>query len=474
MKSTTPWPVVAGTFLSLSLLVAAPAQQSAFEKKLKIDSAEVDRSGGIAKSYASVVEKVSPSVVSISTTKTTYRVRSNGFYAQRVPSQQTGLGSGVIVSADGYILTNNHVVGGADEVKVTLSGKKKEYIARVVGTDPSTDVAIIKIDAANDLPAAKLADSKKVKVGDVVLAFGTPFGLQQTVSMGIVSATGRANVGIVDYANFIQTDASINPGNSGGALVDADGRVIGINTAIYSETGGNMGIGFAIPINMAVAVVDSLFMDGQVTRGYLGVQMAPLNTELAEYLGRGDDLNGVVVARVEPGTPAAQAGFRSEDIITEFDGKPVSDYSRLRLKIAERKPGEKISFKIIRGGRERVLQAVLGKRPGVRGAVAPSRGELTEAKERELAAGVFVETLTARTRRALRLPEDFVGVVVSRLEESAPESNQRLEPGDIILEVDRKRVDSADEAMAISKEAKERILVRVLSGNEARLLVLQR
>jgi serine protease Do len=479
MKSLIPLSAVASAILSLNLIVTslpAAEQEAPFHSKLSIDSKEVDRKGGIAKSYSDVVDKVSPSLVSIFISK---MVPASGgqpyFYPTRrgQPQKQTGLGSGVIVTSDGYILTNNHVVGGADEIKVSLKDQKKEYLARVVGSDPSSDVAIIKIDA-NDLPVVQLADSAKVRVGDVVLAFGTPFGLQQTVSMGIVSALGRANVGIVDFANFIQTDASINPGNSGGALVDADGRVVGINTAIYSETGGNMGIGFAIPINMALQVVDSLFSEGEVARGFLGVQMAPISAELAEYFGR-DDMSGVVVARVERGTPAEEAGFLSEDIITEFEGSPVEDYSKLRLKIASVKPGQKVAFKVVRDGRERVLEATLGKRATLVGGVAPSREELSDAPEYELADGIFVETVSDKNRQSLQLPDAAEGVVVTRVAEDAPEANARLAPGDVIFEIERERVASAEAAIALSKQAKgSSILVRALSGDETRLLVLRR
>ena len=266
---------------------------------LDIDQKPLKREGGFAKSYADVVDRVGPAVVSVYTAKAKAdpyqnlpRAYRNYYgipdYDPALAPKQNGIGSGVIISRDGYILTNHHVAGEADEIKVHHSGHGRSYDARLIGSDKATDIAIIKIDADRDFEAVTVGDSSKVRSGDVVLAFGSPFGLDRTVSMGIVSAVGRNNVGLVDYGNFIQTDASINRGNSGGALVDADGRLVGINTAIFSLSGGNNGIGFAIPANMAIDVASQLLDGGKVERGYLGILMQALDEELADYFDRKD------------------------------------------------------------------------------------------------------------------------------------------------------------------------------------------
>ena len=272
-----------------------------------------------------------------------------------------GLGSGVIVTKDGYILTNNHVVDNADEVKVTLQDGR-EFTAKVIGRDPKSDVAVIKIDA-NGLPVVPMADSDKVEVGDIVLAIGNPFGVGQTVTTGIVSATGRGNLGIEDYEDFIQTDAAINPGNSGGALVDTEGRLIGINTAIFSRTGGNMGIGFAIPSDLARSVMDSLIQYGHVTRGYLGVMIQDLTPALAKEF-KLKDSTGALVGDVVPKGPADKAGFKDGDVVLEYNGKKVPDSRRLRLAVGDTKPGTTVPVKILREGASKTLEVTVQQPPG--------------------------------------------------------------------------------------------------------------
>ena len=274
--------------------------------------------------------------------------------------RQEGVGSGVIATKDGYILTNNHVVDGADEVKVALQDGR-EFTAKVIGRDPKSDVAVIKIDAT-DLPAVPMADSDKVEVGDVVLAIGNPFGIGQTVTTGIVSAKGRGNMGL-DYEDFIQTDAAINPGNSGGALVDADGRLIGINTAILSRSGGNQGIGFAIPVNLARDVMGSLIKDGQVTRGYLGVMIQDLTPALAKEF-KLKDTTGALIGDVTPKGPADKAGLKSGDLLVEFNGKTVTDSRHLKLEVARTQPGETVPVKILRDGTSKTLEVTVKTLPG--------------------------------------------------------------------------------------------------------------
>ncbi len=462
-------------------------------EKVNVDAKPVSREGGFAKSYADVVDKVAPSVVSISTTKKIQQRSFRGIPRELWPyygipdsagqsrSMPSGLGSGVIITSDGYILTNNHVVQGADEVKVSLDSTHKDYIAEVIGTDPESDVAVIKIDA-KDLPAITVADSSTAKVGDVVLAFGNPFGLRQTVSMGIVSGLGRSDIGIAAYANFIQTDASINPGNSGGALVDADGRLLGINTAIFSQTGGSVGIGFAIPVNMALDAADDLMNGGAVQRGFLGINMAPITDEIAAQL-KLDTRDGVVVAEVFRNTPAYRAGMRPYDVIIEADGVPVTDYSKLRLGISQKDPGTEVNFKILREGSEKTIIAVLGEKNdpfrdyGSGTPVPSSEGDQpVETMKTELARGVEVEELTPELRAQLQLSEGVNGLVVTGVDGDAPRANTRIAPGDVVIEVDRQAVDSVT-ALESAKEsgASDRLLVRVIGADgDTRLLVLQK
>ena len=251
-----------------------------------------------------------------------------------------GLGSGVIVSADGYILTANHVVSGADEIMIGLGNDMRRFKAKKVGTDPGTDVALLKIDE-NNLPSVNFADSDKARAGDIVLAIGNPFGLRQTVTMGIISAVGRGGMGIVDYENFIQTDAAINMGNSGGALVDIEGRLLGINTAIFTRSGGNQGIGFAIPANLAREVMQSLRDKGRVVRGYIGTSVQTLTPEIADAMKLKGQQTGALVGEVEPNAPAAKAGIKTGDVITAVNGKKVNDPRELRLMIGSMAPGTK-------------------------------------------------------------------------------------------------------------------------------------
>jgi serine protease Do len=345
---------------------------------LKIADAPVLRENQPELSFAPVVKKVSPSVVNIYTAKT---VRENPSLSRlnedptsrqffgdaegygRVPRErrEQSLGSGIVASQDGYILTNNHVVQGADEIKVGLADERTVLDAKIVGTDPQTDVAVIKVQAEK-LPAITFTNSDGVEVGDVVLAIGDPFGVGQTVTMGIVSAKDRGGLGIEDYEDFIQTDASINPGNSGGALVDIDGRLVGISTAILSRSGGNQGIGFAVPVNLARYIMGRLISDGKVTRGYLGVKIQSLTPELATKLKLSGQ-TGAVVSEVTRNSPAEKAGLKKNDVLIEFDGKSVTDSRHLRLIVAEKPPGSSVSVKVFRDGKEQTLTVELGTLP---------------------------------------------------------------------------------------------------------------
>ncbi|MDP3707494.1 MAG: trypsin-like peptidase domain-containing protein [Polaromonas sp.] len=321
-------------------------------------------------SFASAAKQASAAVVSINTSKAAAKNPNADdpwfkffFGDQGSGEPQAGLGSGVIISASGYILTNNHVVEGADEMEVILNDTRKAK-AQVIGTDPDTDLAILKINL-DKLPVIVLGDSDALQVGDPVLAIGNPFGVGQTVTGGIVSALGRNQLGINTFENFIQTDAAINPGNSGGALVDVNGNLMGINTAIYSRSGGSMGIGFAIPVSTAKQVLDSIVRDGQVTRGWIGVEPQDLNPELAATFGLDPvaaKTGGVIITGVLQNGPAAQAGIRPGDVITAVDGKPVRNVSQLLTAVAALKPGTPAPLTVLRKGRQSELAVTPGTR----------------------------------------------------------------------------------------------------------------
>jgi serine protease Do len=451
--------------------------------RLQLEESALAHDVKAATSFAQVVKKVAPSVVNIYSTMTV-RERPNPLLSdpffrrffgddsgQPQPRERKAqsLGSGVIVSADGYILTANHVVEGADSVKVALAAGEEELDARIVGTDPPTDVAVLRVESKKRLPAITITDSDKLEVGDVVLAVGNPFAVGQTVTMGIVSALSRGGFGINAYENFIQTDAAINPGNSGGALVDAQGRLVGINTAIFSRSGGNMGVGFAVPINMARYVMDRLVNEGKVSRGYLGLSLQPeLNPELVKQF-KLPDMNGALVTSVEPNSPAAKAGFKEGDFVVDFNGKKVSDMRQLRLMVSQTAPGTKVSVKLLRDGAEKTMTATLASLPEdlfARGGQSkPGRGQSsTDALD-----GVEVADLDARTRREAGIPTTVHGAVVSNIDQDSNAADAGLRAGDVIMEINRQPVHSAEDAVALSDKAKgDRILLRVWRGGEGR------
>ena len=322
-----------------------------------------------AGSFRLAAQKASSAVVSINTSKTARRPDNGAdpwfrfFFGDQGSEAQAGLGSGVIVSTDGYVLTNNHVVEGADEIEVILNDSRRT-VAKIIGTDPDTDLAVLKIDL-DKLPAIVLGNSDSLQVGDQVLAIGNPFGVGQTVTSGIVSALGRNQLGINTFENFIQTDAAINPGNSGGALVDIQGNLMGINTAIYSRSGGSMGIGFAIPVSTARMVMEGLVKDGQVTRGWIGVEPNELSPELAETFGV-KARSGVIITGVLQNGPAALAGIRPGDVITKVAGNDVSNVSELLSRVASLKPGQVSRFNLQRQNEKMELDVTPGLRPKAR------------------------------------------------------------------------------------------------------------
>ncbi len=357
------------------------------------------------------------------------------------------LGSGVIVSRDGYILTNNHVVQNSD--KLTVEVDKKKYSAKVIGRDPETDVAVVKIDAEN-LPAAALGNSDDAKIGEWVIAVGNPFELLHTVTTGIVSATGRSSVGIEQYEDFIQTDASINPGNSGGALADLDGNVIGINTAISSPSGGNVGIGFAIPINMARKVMEQLITNGKVTRGFLGLVPQDIDDNLAKALNL-KSTKGSLVGDVSPDGPADKAGIKRGDIITSFNDKEIENSQKLREDVAEVNPGTTVPVGILRDGKGIVLKVKLGERPN--DLASNGNGQHNEEQNSEKL-GLTVEALTPALASQLGYEKDH-GVVVSDVADGSPASDTNIRRGDLIKEVNRTSINSVkDFNRAIAKVKK--------------------
>ncbi len=448
----------AAALAGLLVYTAIHAKDVAGENKkpaLKIDATPVSAGGApVVTSYADIVEPVQQAVISVYSTKTVaQRISPNPMLRQffgDMPDQvrerkEEGLGSGVIVSADGYIITNNHVVEGADELNVLLPDDR-EFKAKLIGADPKTDIAVIKIEA-EDLPTVTLADSDKLRVGDVVFAVGNPLGVGQTVTMGIVSAKGRNKLGLLEnvqgYEDFIQTDAAINMGNSGGALVDAKGRLVGINSAIVSPNRGNIGIGFAIPVNLAASIMHSLIETGVVARGYLGVTPESVSQEMAEALGLPKNTKGVVIVDIAPDSPADKAGLKWNDVILAVNGRALSSLEDLRLTIAQSVPGSKVALKIVRDGKESTIEVVLGT--------------LTE-RPNELMEGVEVSTLTDEARRRLNISPRVTGLMITRVDEKSPYAD-RLFANMVIIEVNREPV--ADVATAQQLFVPGRNLLRV-------------
>ena len=416
-----------------------------------------------SKAFSEIVSAISPAVVNISTTKVVRKDTGpffedpffdlfNPFHDFGVPKKwkERSLGSGVIVSAEGYIITNNHVVEKSDEIKVTLLDRRT-FKGSIVGADPKTDIAIIKIDA-KDLPTLTLGDSDKLQVGEFVLAIGSPYGLSHTVTMGIISAVGRANVGIADYEDFIQTDAAINPGNSGGPLVNIKGELIGINTAIFSRTGGYQGIGFAVPSNMVRLVMDQLIHSGKVTRGWIGVTIQELTPELAQKFGL-KKTKGALVSDVAKNSPAGRAGIIRGDIILEFNGREVRDVSSLRNMVAQSKTGSEIAMKILRSGKEFTIRVVIIELPKEVADVVPN--QLPNDAQAEAFTGLTVMDLTKEIVRQLGFHKDERGVVVVRVEPGSPADEAEIKKGDIIKEIDKKEINTLEDFNRIASNMKK-------------------
>jgi serine protease Do len=444
------------------------ASQKLFPSGIHISMKMADPAEGPSKTgFAPVVKSVLPDVVNISTSKVvkaSERPDGEGEMPEGMPpffqqffgqqfghnGQQSGpdsderspkhhgkredsLGSGVIVSPDGYILTNNHVIDGATDVRVTFADKR-QLKATVVGSDPKTDIAVLKVDGS-DYPAITIGDSSKVQVGDYALAIGDPFGVGQTVTMGIISATNRGNLGIEDYEDFIQTDAPINPGNSGGALINDRGELVGINTAILSGgSGGNQGIGFAVPINLARSVMGQILDHGKVTRAYLGIMVQDVTPGIAKAMNL-KDMKGVLVGDVNPDGPAKKSGVQRGDVILELNGKQMEDSRQLRNSISMMDPTATVKLKLVRNGNPTDVSVKLGELPTDKTAAKNEAGSSDKALD-----GVTVENLDTQTARQLGLSAGATGVVVTDVDPSSPLGSAGLRRGDVIQEVNHQPV----------------------------------
>jgi len=470
--------VFLGSALALDLLNSGKNAESALAQGEQLPS------------FANVAQSIMPAVVNISTTQKVIRRQAppfsppgpspfgredpfeeffRRFFGDRPPQgPRRSLGSGFIISTDGYIVTNNHVIGDADKITVRLSDPHEaEYEATVVGADDKTDIALIKINANRSLPTIALGSSADLQVGDWVMAVGNPFGLEQTVTVGIVSAKGRI-IGAGPYDNFIQTDASINPGNSGGPLLNLKGEVIGINTAIFSQSGGNIGIGFATPVDLAKSIVTQLREKGKVTRGWLGVTVQSVTPELAQSFDLKES-SGALIAEVTPGGPADQAGLKRGDIITVFNGTAIEDSHQLPALVAETPVGEKARITVLRGGKEEILTVTVRELTDQQ--AAAGRGEQSEGNW-----GMTVDNLTPEVVRRFQLERDQRGVAVIEVEPGSPAEQAGIQSGDVLVEINRQPVESLADFTKVLADVKnqETLLLLVQRGDSASFFALRK
>jgi len=440
-----------------------------------------------SQAFTTVVKRATPAVVHVRVEKTVgaksfdfqdHEFFNNPFFKRffgpefhrQIPQQpqqrkQQGQGSGFIISEDGYILTNNHVVADADSITVTLSDNTKKE-AELIGSDPQSDVALIKIDNGDDLPVLPMGDSDALEVGEWVIAIGNPFGLDQTVTVGVVSAKGRSRVGINEYENFIQTDAAINPGNSGGPMLNISGEVVGINSALFSRTGGYMGIGFAIPINMVKTINDQLKKHGEVVRGWLGVAIQDVDENLAQSFNL-EKARGILVSEVQKDSPADEAGLQQGDIIVELNGIELKDVNDLRNRIALIIPDTEAELTIIRNGREKEIAVTIGEQPDDFGRAVQPASNFSEKF------GLSFQELTPELAKQLGY-EDETGVVVGDVEPDSPAASAGIKPGQLIQEVNRQRVENLQDVKAVIEQSADskRLLLRVKSGRFSQYVVL--
>jgi serine protease Do len=477
---------VRGLLALLLLCLTLVAGESLAKAEPDGETAILEKS---SKAFVNVVKRVKPAVVHIKVEKTTKggyhggqgqeEIFNHPFFEQffgpqfrqQQPRQQEfkqqGQGSGFIISEKGFILTNNHVVENADVIKVILSDNR-EFVAKIVGTDPQTDVALLKIDDPANLPVLPLGDSSNLEVGEWVIAIGNPFGLSQTVTVGVVSATGRSSVGINEYENFIQTDAAINPGNSGGPLINARGEAVGINTALFSRTGGYMGIGFAIPINMAKSIENQLQKNGKVTRGWLGVVIQNVDKNLAESFGL-KQAGGILVSEVQKDSPASAAGLQRDDIVLRLNDTPLEDVSDLRNSIALLSPGSKATLEIIRDGRNKKIQVTIGEQPSN----FSTTGKAAKEKETLDQYGLTLQELTPELAEKFDYKSNS-GLIISDIQSGSPADIAGLKPGYLVEEVDRVKVQRLDDLKkALGQAGKSgKILLRVRFGDYSTYVVL--
>ena len=472
---------LAAGLLSLTLLAGGMKPAMAQSED---DLALLDRS---AKAFSSVVKKAGPAVVHVAVEKpgkimgqSPSELFSDPFFERffgpqfkhpGIPNRgkknfkQQAAGSGFIIASDGYILTNNHVIDEADKITVRLADKR-EFAAKVVGADPQSDVAILKIEGTN-LPVLPLGNSDALEVGEWVIAIGSPFELNQTVTVGVVSAKGRNRMGITDYENFIQTDAAINPGNSGGPLLNIRGEAVGMNTAIFSRSGGYMGIGFAIPINMAKSIEQQLRKGGKVTRGWLGILIQDVNEDLAKSFG--GKAGGALVSEVTEGSPAMKSGLIQGDIVTEIDGVPVTDVADLRNKIAMTPPNTGLTLRVLRDGKEKEIKVTVGEQPADMASIAK---KMNSSSLGEL--GLTLQDLTDEVAGQFNYKKDQ-GVLIADVEEGSPAAQVGLQAGQLIEEVNRTRVHNLKELQQAMKNAAnaKQVLLRVRAGDRSQYVVLQ-
>lgn len=490
---------VLGTFAITSLAIVGAAAGSAAWREQPSKQEAIQQAIDLSTGFKEIAAAIKPSVVTIrSTVRGELPGRLGGSLQEErfrdfmgdelfrrffgdLPRQEqgptrrferTGFGSGVVVREDGYILTNNHVVEGADEVMVTLSDGR-ELKAEVVGTDPQTDLAVVRVEASG-LTAAEFGDSDAAEVGDWVVAVGNPLNLNYTVTVGIVSAKGRAAVGVADYEDFIQTDAAINPGNSGGPLVNMRGQVIGINTAIATRTGGFQGVGFAIPTNMARRVMESLIEDGTVERGWLGVVIQDLSADLAESFGF-EGTDGVLVSDVTEGGPADKAGLESGDIITRIGDRRTTNMSQLRNAVAGTKPGTKVELEFVRNGQRRTETVTLGELEPTTVAAAGRRGTDDSAGHAPAALGLSVQNLTPELARRVGV-DAAEGVLVTAVEPGSAAARARIQPGDVIVEVGGEPVSAvgAFRSALASQDLEKGVRMVVLTQGQRRFVFLRK
>ncbi|MDF7797858.1 DegQ family serine endoprotease [Pontiellaceae bacterium B1224] len=459
--------IIAAGFAVVALWMAAPAHAAKTDVLRKTGSA-----------FSEIAQQALPAVVFIDVEATVEVPRSQyqhpfeqffgrGYGQQEQQPQeyhQRGQGSGFIISKDGYILTNNHVVNDADKITVTLSDGR-EFEAKLIGTDPKTEVALIKIEDGGELPTVPLGDSDALNVGEWVLAAGNPFGLSQTITAGIVSAKGRDETGIAEYGNFIQTDAAINPGNSGGPLLNIDGEVVGINTAIYSRTGGYMGIGFAIPVNQAINIKDQLIKNGRVSRSVLGVYLQEVDEDLAESFGL-EEKGGVLINQVVEDSAAEEAGIKGGDIVVEMNGKKVVKLQAFRNRVANTLPNSKVELKIFRDGKYIEIAAITKE-------MEPEAGEVAQvAEEIYEKLGVTVDSLESEAAQRMGY-DNLSGVLITEVERGSTAWESGLQPGQVITSVNRSPIESVrDFKEALEASAGKRILLLVTDGRVSRFIVV--